>query len=119
MAKKRGKKKPVKKKKTVKKPTKKKHKNDIISIASLILGGISAIVLLTYVIASFIAGYNLSLTVFSYLAVMVILVIAIFGIGLASVDLADRPKNKLSKKAFYLNIFLIFLTLILLILRFF
>ncbi len=118
-------------KKTIKKPKKiegkpivihkkkeiKKKKN-FLAVTSFVLSLISAIVLVSYIIALIMTLYtNGSLVLFTYLAALVIFVIAMLGVGLSSADLSLYPDSGLSKKALYLNLIILVITFALILIK--
>lgn len=116
MAKKRGKK-VIRRPRVIKlKPV--EHKtNHVLATYSFVLSVISLIVLLAYLVAALTADNDPTLLLFTYLAALVIFIIATFGVALSTADLMAHPKNELSKKALYLNLIILAVTFALLLFK--
>ena len=111
-------KKPVKKKAVKKKPIKKhikkpKKKLNFLTATSFTLSVISLLVLMSYVVAAWMSMYtDGGLLIFTYLAALVVFIIALLGVGLSTAQLAKHPSDELTKKALWLNLTIMVVTFV-------
>lgn len=122
MAKRGGKKKSSRKKskktRKHKKPKARAKKILTLEVTSIVLTVISLIVMVAYVIALIMSEYvNGTLLLFTYLAALVIFIIALLGVGLSTADLAANPKNKITKTTLYINFIILIATFTLVIFK--
>jgi|GEM_PF-7010278 len=95
-----------------------RKKKNFLAVTSFVLSVISTVVLISYIIALIMSTYtNGSLVLFTYLAALVIFIIAMIGVGLSSADLSMYPDSDLSKKALYINLIILVITFALILIK--